>query len=1142
MGIGEYNKECRKIVMRYSTEWKEIVTRLGRWIDFDNDYKTLYPWFMESIWWVFKQLYDKGLVYRGYKVMPYSTGCNTPLSNFESGQNYKDAVDPAVIVNFPLDDDPNVSVIAWTTTPWTLPSNLALCVHPDFTYVKVKDQSNNSIYIMLEDRLEALFKNPEEYAILERFKGISLLNKKYQPLFSYFAHMKQSGGDQGAFRILCDTYVTSDSGTGVVHQAPGFGEDDFRVCTHYGVIRKDEQVVCPVDETGCFTSQVTDFMGQYVKSADKGIMKVLKQNGRLVHQSTMKHSYPFCWRSETPLIYKAVPSWFVRVESIVDKLLKNNQKCYWVPEFVKDKRFHNWLKDACDWAISRNRYWGTPIPLWVSDDLQEVVCVGSIAELEELSGVKVTDLHRENVDPITIPSKTRPGTTLHRISEVFDCWFESGSMPYAQSHYPFENKKQFEATFPADFIAEGIDQTRGWFYTLLVISTALFNKPPYKNLIVNGLVLAKDGQKMSKRLKNYPDPVEVVNKYGADALRLYLINSPVVRAEVLKFKEDGVRDVVKDVFLPWYNAYRFLVQNVQRLETEEGISFKHDDTLTYTSTNLMDKWIVSFTQSLLSFVHEEMDRYRLYTVVPRLVRFIDQLTNWYVRFNRRRIKGETGQEECLQSLHTLYDVLYTMCRMMAPFTPFLTELMYQNLRQLLVASQNSGNASIHYLMMPRANMAVVDIEIEQSMASMQVVIELGRVIRDRKVLPVKYPLPEVVVIHRDQSVRDHVSSLKSYILEELNVKELVVEADEKPYNVQLKAQPNSERLGKRLKGELKKVSAAINAFTEDDIKELQSSGEMVVAGHTLTTEDIKLLYTVDTSQSSNYEAHSDGKMLVLLNCTPSDEMKQEGIAREVVNKIQKLRKKAGLKASDEASIVYSYVGNLKKAVELSNVISDYKDYITTATKGDISPGDAPGADVIAEDEQKIKGLEGASLKLWLVSKRQYHTTATSSGPPRCRYVNMSVLPGSSIRCGGTTGTLLLENPVGENVLSYERLLLEAGVLFNCHGKKISLYQLTKDSAHGPVEYSSVLEKLSPSNCDVSKLQGTTIFVHDEEVLTGQLDDGAMLASLGQLPVVPYVNLTLKDGKEVTVFTENPKGVSLGHNQPHQFADQLFREH
>jgi isoleucyl-tRNA synthetase len=395
MGVANYNAECRKIVMRYSSEWEDIVTRMGRWIDFKNDYKTLYPWFMESIWWVFRQIYDKGLVYRGWKIMPFSTSCHTPLSNFEAGQNYKDVQDPAIIVNFPLDEDPSVSIIAWTTTPWTLPSNLALCVHPDFTYVKVKDNAHDKVYIMLRDRLGALFKTEDEYTILEEMKGESLVGKKYQPLFDYFAHMKSSEPGKGAFRVISDTYVTSDSGTGIVHQAPGFGEDDLRACIHFGVVAKGESVVCPVDYSGRFTDEVVDFKGQYVKDADKGIMKMLKEKGRMVHQSTITHSYPFCWRSETPLIYRAVPSWFIRVEMIVQQLLDNNNKCYWVPEFVKAKRFANWLRDARDWAVSRNRYWGTPIPIWASDDFSEVVCVGSVEELEHLSGVRVSDLHRE---------------------------------------------------------------------------------------------------------------------------------------------------------------------------------------------------------------------------------------------------------------------------------------------------------------------------------------------------------------------------------------------------------------------------------------------------------------------------------------------------------------------------------------------------------------------------------------------------------------------------------------------------------------------------------------------------------------------------------------------------------------------------
>merc|ERR1712180_206066 len=443
---------------------------------------------------------------------------------------------------------------------------------------------------------------------------------------------------------------------------------------------------CPLDASGRFTDSVTDFKGLYVKDADKQIIKHLKEKGRLVHAGTVKHSYAFCWCSQTPLLNMAVPSWFMKVQQMRERLLSHNEETYWVPENIRDNKFGNWLRDARDWNVSRNRYWGTPIPVWVSEDGEEQVCVGSIEELHKLSGVLLTDLHRENVDKVTIPSKKPGKPPLKRITEVFDCWFESGSMPYAQVHYPFENKKEFEDSFPADFIAEGQDQTRGWFYTLLVISTALFDKPPFKNLIVNGLVLAKDGEKMSKRKKNYPDPMDVVDKFGADAVRLYLINSPVVKAETLRFKEEGVRDILKDVFLPWYNAYRFLLQNIETFEANNpNVAFKwREDSSFNQSGNVMDQWIISFTQSLLTFVKQEMAHYRLYTVLPRLMKFIDNLTNWYVRTNRKRIKGEnTTSEDCRAALDTLFTVVYTMVRVFAPFTPFLTEHMYQNLKHLV---------------------------------------------------------------------------------------------------------------------------------------------------------------------------------------------------------------------------------------------------------------------------------------------------------------------------------------------------------------------------------------------------------------------------------------------------------------------------
>ena len=686
MGIDKYNDTCRSIVTRYTKEWERTVNRLGRWIDFKNDYKTMDPNFMESVWWVFSQLFEKGLVYQGYKVMPYSTACGTPLSNFEAGLNYKDVRDPAIVISFPLTNEPSVSFIAWTTTPWTLPSNLALCVHPELEYVKVFDKKANATYILGKGRLPQLFPimnnkkkwKPEMakdlYDILDTMQGKDLVGMTYQPMFEFF---RDTPGSEQYWRVVSDSYVTDDAGTGIVHQAPAFGEDDYRVCLLNNIITKGEDFPCPVDSNGMFMAPVTPVLGIHVKNADDALIALMKDMGRLVQKDNLDHSYPFCWRSDTPLIYKAVPSWFVRVEEFRDRIVENNKQTYWVPNNVKEVRFHNWLTDARDWAVSRNRFWGTPIPIWATEDMSEVVCIGSVEQLFELSGVRVEDLHRETVDKVEIPSKKNPGTMLKRVDEVFDCWFESGSMPYAQQHYPFENKERFEKGFPADFIAEGLDQTRGWFYTLMVLSTALFDKPAFKNLIVNGLVLAGDGKKMSKRLKNYPDPNIVIAKYGADALRMYLINSPVVRAESLKFQEAGVLGVVKEVFLPWYNAFRFFVQNVERFEVL-GKKFLPSKEKVVATTNATDIWISAATQGLIKFVHQEMVAYRLYTVMPALVSYVTQLTNWYVRLNRDRLKGlegegEEAEKEAETGLQVLYDVLLNVTILMGPFTPFITE-------------------------------------------------------------------------------------------------------------------------------------------------------------------------------------------------------------------------------------------------------------------------------------------------------------------------------------------------------------------------------------------------------------------------------------------------------------------------------------
>lgn len=929
---------------------------------------------MESIWWVFKQIFDKGLVYQGVKVMPYSTGCTTSLSNFESGQNYKDTIDPAVVVSFPIigaaAEFSDTSFLAWTTTPWTLPSNLALCVNPEMVYVKVTIDGSKP-YILAESRLAATFPKATDIKTLATFKGSDLLGLKYESCFPYFI---EYGKKMNAFRVLGDSYVTEDSGTGVVHQAPYFGEDDFRVCLANGVIKRDSEIVCPVDDVGCFTTPVNDFLGQYVKDADKGIIAKLKELGKLVSHSQVHHSYPYCWRSDTPLIYKAVPSWFVRVEHMSQRLLAASAQTYWVPDYVKEKRFGNWLRDARDWAISRKRYWGTPIPLWISEDGLEIVCVGSIAELEALTGKKVNDLHREVVDELVIPSK-RPGQPpLRRIPEVFDCWFESGSMPYAQQHYPFKmNPTEFKTLFPADFIAEGIDQTRGWFYTLLVISTALFDIPPYKNLIANGLVLASDGQKMSKRKKNYPDPMEVVYKYGADALRLYLINSPVVRGENLKFQENGVRDIIKDVFLPWFNAYRFLFQNIYRYTKETGKKFDYDEgefnfdmnslletfNMDRQKNDIMDIWIMSFKETLVEFFEREMKLYRLYTVVPQLTKFIDQLTNWYVRLNRNRLKGEFGQKECRKSLRVLFNLLLAMCKMMAPFTPFLAEYMYQRLVLLLRTHIQSGPAkSIHYEMMATANKKFQLPEVEICVQQMQTIIDLGRVVRERNTLPVKYPLKELIVIHPNKAYLDRVKKLRDFILRELNIKELTLSSDKERYGVKIVAQPDFKVLGKKLKGDLKAATIEIKLLTDAQLENAQKNGGIQLnAGNAwIACEELRMTYMINENKAGGqFDTNTDGESLILVDLQPTQEMFDEGIAREIINRIQKLKKKAKLIATDAVRVHYELVIQRAKEgdmmIDLPSVINKYGSLIEQTIKSPFRPLKTAGQNVIEETVQ-----------------------------------------------------------------------------------------------------------------------------------------------------------------------------------------------
>jgi isoleucyl-tRNA synthetase len=884
-GVGAFNEQCRSMVLRYVDEWRRTVTRMGRWVDFDNDYKTMDTSFMESIWWVFKQLWDKDRIYKSYRIMPYSWKLNTPLSNFEAGSNYKDVQDPAVTVRVrvaagaPTAWDETYLLI-WTTTPWTLPANLAICAGPAIDYVAVRDAKEGVVYVLAEARLAACYKQPEDYTVVARVKGADLAGWRYEPLFPWFANQ------QGAFRVLNDAFVTTTDGTGLVHMAPAYGEDDFRVCRDAGI-----DLVDPLDADCVFTAEVPDYTGRFCKDADKAIIRALKQGAKLVHQSTIVHSYPFCDRTDTPLIYRAIDAWYVRVEDIRDKLVAANAAIRWMPDYVGEKRFGNWLREARDWNISRNRFWGSCIPIWVNEaDSRDTICVGSTAELEQLSGRKITDLHKHSIDTVVI---VRDGKSYRRTPEVLDCWFESGSMPYAQQHFPFGETRDLADFFPADFIAEGLDQTRGWFYTLLVLGVLLFGEAPFRNVVVNGLVLAEDGKKMSKRLKNYPDPAHLLDTYGADALRLYMIYSPVVRAENLRFSEHGVRQLARDLLIPWWNVYAFFV-------TYANVDGWHEPRVTRpASANELDRWIVSALETLVSEVAAAMDGYDLQRAVRPFVRFIDDLTNWYIRRSRRRFWKSQNDADKMDAYRTLRYVLLQLCKVAAPFTPFISESIYRNLRG------GDMPESVHLCDFPEADAAARDPELEARMARIQTVVRLGRQLRTEHDLKVRQPLARLHVASSNPEVLRELAAGEPLVTDELNIKQVSYDADENAL-AYLQFKADFRRLGPRVGRGMKTVAAVVARMGAAEAADFAAGRTVSVDlgdGNTLALEAEDV--TVQRTPREGLVVGAEGDVVVALETALTPELIAEGLAREFVSRIQNLRKSADFEVTQRIAIRFA---------------------------------------------------------------------------------------------------------------------------------------------------------------------------------------------------------------------------------------------
>ena len=865
-GVEKFNNFCRTDVLKYSGIWVDMFKRIGRWVDFNHDYKTMNLPFMESVIHNFKELYDKGLVYEDYRVLPYSWAAETPLSNFEVNLGYQEKTDNAITVMFTLET--GQKILVWTTTPWTLPSNLMLAVGKDIDYAVMNE--NGQDYIIAEARLGSYKKQLEHAVLVKKIKGAELLGLGYEPMFPYFRHFK----DKGAFKVLSGEFVSTEDGTGVVHIAPGFGQDDFEVCRAYD---ENFPVACPVDEAGKFTAEVSDYAGMQVFETNEPIMQWLKANGLLVKKEQYTHTYPFCWRTDTPLIYKAMSSWFVKVTDFRDDMVKNNQQINWIPGHIKDGRFGKWLEGARDWSISRNRFWGTPIPVWKSDNPQfpRIDVFGSIAELKEKTGVEVTDLHKPYIDEVVYPNPDDPSgkTMMRRVSDVFDCWFEKHC--------------------PADFIVDAIDQTRGWFYTLTVLSTALFNKPAFKNCICTGLLMAEGGQKLSKRLKNYPDPNDILETIGSDALRWFLISSPVLKGGNVAVDKEGkeIAKAARKALIPFWNAYYFftLYANAEGIKAQE---ISH-------SSDVLDSYILAKLKVLAATVRQEMETYEIARACAAIEDFLEILNNWYIRRSRARFWDGSD----LSSFNTLYTVLVNIAKIAAPLMPFMCEFVYKGL---------TGGESVHLQDVPDLSAIAGNDKLITQMDMVRAISSVAKAIREEHKLRNRLPLRTMTI------AGDNASSLQEFVevlKDEVNVKQVVLKTDINDVAgrfLYLKTPLIGKRLGAYMKDIMAKSKT--NEWRQND------DGTLSIAGQTLFAEEYELRLVIKEGMSG--QALPDNTAVVILDTEVDADLEKEGIARDFVRMIQALRKSKDFDISDRIRLAYT-----SDNATVKTAIAEYADYI-----------------------------------------------------------------------------------------------------------------------------------------------------------------------------------------------------------------------